>query len=123
MQAARMISRAGVAARAAAPAMRAVAQPVRTTTVRKYTGRAPDGLLEQAYHVVLKKNINFIMFILAGAIVVEGVWGSMGNALWHTVNGGVSTVATTCGNAAWRILTAEHVPFRVAPRRPSRCPR
>lgn len=89
MQAARAFARLGVAARAATPVMRTAVVPSRAAApVRSYTGRAPDGVLEQMYHVLLKKNVNFIMFILAGAVVMETVYGGIGNSLWTAVNYG-----------------------------------
>ena len=43
------------------------------------------------YHIVLKKNFNFIMFIIAGAVVTETVTGGIGNTLWSALNHGVSS--------------------------------
>lgn len=86
MQAARALARVGAVARAAAPVLRTPVQARAAAPARSYSGRAPDGALEQLYHVLLKKNISFIMFILSGAIVMETVYGGMGDALWNTVN-------------------------------------
>jgi hypothetical protein len=90
MQAARALARVSVAARVAAPVLRIPLQARAAAPARAYSGRAPDGALEQLYHVLLKKNINFIMFILGGAIIMETVYGGIGNTVWNTVNNNVS---------------------------------
>ena len=68
-----------------APALRQL-----TAQQARCYSRKPTSALGTAYHFVLKRNSTYFLFIIAGAIVTEAVYGTVGDAVWATVNSGVS---------------------------------
>ena len=56
----------------------------------RFYSRKPTSALGTAYHLVLKRNSTYLLFVIAGAIVTEAVYGTVGDAVWATVNAGVS---------------------------------
>ncbi|TYZ64772.1 hypothetical protein PybrP1_011810 [[Pythium] brassicae (nom. inval.)] len=46
------------------------------------------GALETAYQLFMKRNVTYVATILVAAIVVEGVYGSVTNAIWESSNRG-----------------------------------
>jgi hypothetical protein len=91
MHAARQVARMGIVSRASLAAARVVPSHVSVPAVaplRAYSGRVPGDFAEQAYHVLFKKNISYIMYVLLGAIVLETFYGNIGNAVWNAANHG-----------------------------------
>ena len=68
-----------------APALRQL-----TAQQARFYSRKPSSALGTAYHFVLKRNSTYLLFVVAGAIVTEAVYGTVGDAVWATVNSGVS---------------------------------
>lgn len=53
--------------------------------------KSADAIPEQLYKNVWRKsNIMYITYILAGCVVIEGVYGTLTNTLWESKNSGVS---------------------------------
>ncbi|GAB9473752.1 Ubiquinol cytochrome c reductase subunit qcr9 [Globisporangium polare] len=46
------------------------------------------GVLESAYQVFMKNNVTYVGTILIAAVVVEGVYGGVTNAIWESSNRG-----------------------------------
>lgn len=49
------------------------------------------GAFESAYQIFMKNNVTYVGTILLAAVVVEGVYGSVTNAIWESSNRGVRT--------------------------------
>lgn len=43
-----------------------------------------------------KSNILYITYIIAGCVLLEGIYGSFTNAVWDTYNSGVGTTTFLC---------------------------
>lgn len=74
------------------------------------------GAFETAYQVFMKKNVTYVGTILVAAIVVEGVFGSVTNAIWESSNRGVSLsvqpfARLCCLHRSARSLTNAMLPF------------
>lgn len=70
------LSRAAFAAQKAVPVM---AAPARQNSV-----------LRSLYRTVFKRNITYVTYIFAGAVVLEAVYGTVFDGLWRSINKGVS---------------------------------
>lgn len=77
LRAASAVRRAAVSAASAAPA-----------PARAYS-RRPQNLAETTYHLLFKRNFTYYTFVVAGAIILESVYGWVGDSLWASLNEGV----------------------------------
>jgi hypothetical protein len=48
----------------------------------------------QAYQFIFKRNVTYIAYIVAGAVVLEGVFGTVSKSFWDAKNAGVSGALT-----------------------------
>lgn len=81
------LTRAGAAA---AARVASVPLPSTATSFRAYS-RVPKTPLAQAYHLVLKRNSTYLLFIVGGAVILESIYGTVGDAVWSAANHGVSS--------------------------------
>ena len=56
------------------------------------TSSVPAQLMTNVWR---KSNILYITYVIAGCVVLEGIYGSFTNAVWDTYNSGVSTCLTS----------------------------
>lgn len=48
----------------------------------------------QAYQFIFRRNVTYIAYIITGAIVLEGVFGTVSQSVWSSLNHGVSGCAS-----------------------------
>ena len=77
LRAATAVRRAAVSAASVAPA-----------PARAYS-RRPQNLAETTYHLLFKRNFTYYTFVVAGAIILESMYGWVGDSLWASLNEGV----------------------------------
>lgn len=70
-----------------------------------------------AYNLVFRRNVTYVSYVLVGAIVLEGVYGTVTDGLWSSMNKGVGARARGGGDAR-RTRLVSHTRARVSTRPP-----